>query len=296
MIRPRGGLSPDGTRWVACRPGSSSHRAGLSSTVPALFSGNGLRDLPPGWSQLAFLQRSGRIWPTGHTFQPLGSPPFRNSEMGGLCQTALGRAGGGTGNISAAKHTGCDLRTPRLVQPQMPRPSPSAGRITQSIWRPAEGHAPGPRPSPSRRFLSCLAGRVPASGITRCCQHEPASQHHQNRARLLCVQQSNSPAVPENHKPRSHHSPCANQCSLRCGAQCASSKSSARAKKPVITTTARRQPHDKIACHSSRKTHQLNPQTLVRNTCACSLPASPRSQAMTTETHSLWHPQPCMRA
>src|SRR6056297_2357483 len=52
MIVPGGGLSPDGTRWVACRPGFFLHVRVLSRLFRRLFL-DGLRDLHRA-GQLAF--------------------------------------------------------------------------------------------------------------------------------------------------------------------------------------------------------------------------------------------------
>ena len=127
MIVPGGGLSPDGTRWVACKPGFFLHVRVLSRLFRRLFL-DGLMALHRA-GQAGLLRRSRPDWPT-RTPSPPGSPRSANPN-GWSMPNRPSAAPRRCWPISAATPTGSRSRTTAWSAP-MPRPSRSAGRITAS--------------------------------------------------------------------------------------------------------------------------------------------------------------------
>ena len=92
-IVPGGGLSPDGERWVACRPGFFLPVRVLSRLFRRRFL-----------EELAKAHRAGQLQFFGE-YAALADAsafadwlaPLREQRMGGLCQTPLCRAGRGAG-------------------------------------------------------------------------------------------------------------------------------------------------------------------------------------------------------
>ena len=77
MIVPGGGLSPDGTKWVACKPGFFLHVRVLSRLFRRLFL-DGLMTLHPGGRALPFFGDLERLADTAAFTRWLA--PFRKSE------------------------------------------------------------------------------------------------------------------------------------------------------------------------------------------------------------------------
>ena len=144
MIVPGGGLSPDGTRWVACRPGFFLHVRVLSRLFRRLFL-EGLMALHR-TGQLAFfgdLDRVGRPRRLHRLARPVPQDPNGWSMPN---RPSAGRRR--CWPISAATPTASRSRTIAWSAP-MPTPWRSAGRTTAS--KPATGKRScgWPRPSSS---------------------------------------------------------------------------------------------------------------------------------------------------
>ncbi len=129
MIVPGGGLSPDGTKWVACKPGFFLHVRVLSRLFRRLFL-DGLMDLHRA-GQLAFFgDLEGLLAPRGRCLRQVARPVPQN-RMGGLCQTALRRARGGAG-LSQPLHAPRRYLKPTPRQRRCRHRGVSAGRTTGS--------------------------------------------------------------------------------------------------------------------------------------------------------------------
>ena len=112
-IVPGGGLSPDGERWVACRPGFFLPVRVLSR----LFRRRFLEELAKAHhaGQLQFFGEYAALADAAR-FRPLARTVARTG-MGRLCQTPLCRAGGGA-RLSVSLHpSGGDLQ-PSLARPR----------------------------------------------------------------------------------------------------------------------------------------------------------------------------------
>ena len=93
-IVPGGGLSPDGTRWVACRPGFFLPVRVLSRLFRRLFlarAAGGLRR-----RRAALLRHARRPWPNPPP-SPTASMRLRARRMGGLRQAPVRRTRAGAG-------------------------------------------------------------------------------------------------------------------------------------------------------------------------------------------------------
>ena len=123
MIVPGGGISLDGARWVACRPGFFLPVRVLSRTVPPAVPGEAARR--PRSRPAAVLRRSGRLAKRAAFAAYLA--PLRKSRVGRLWQAAVRRARGGAG-LSVPLYPPRRYRqqpTDRVRQQQL---SPSSGR------------------------------------------------------------------------------------------------------------------------------------------------------------------------
>lgn len=129
--------------------------------------------------------------------------------------------------------------------------------------------------------MSCRTGST-ASGITACWPTRPARPTSPESAPCSASSSLNSPLC-QNHKPRSHHSPCANHVPAA-AAQCTSSKSSGAGKSRHHEHRQGSRPHDK-----SPVTRHGNPPAAIRRlgpNSLCLLTSSVARSGNDTETHS----------
>ena len=224
MIVPGGGLSPDGARWVPCRPGFFLHVRVLSRLFRRLFL-----------QGLLALHRAGMLVFFGDLagFADAGAfaawmAPLRKSDvsivrMGSLCQAALRRPRGGAGLPQP-------LHPPRrhLEQPPGQRGRRDGGLPLEGLphqdRRPAKGdaarhgrvHPPVPDPRAARRLSPHPALR-PA--------RQRRSARPTSRRSVPCSEPTGRASGPR-RPPRSSRSLCASHAPA-VAARCASSRSSA---------------------------------------------------------------------
>lgn len=139
MIVPGGGISPDGARWVSCRPGFFLPVRALAP-VPQAAPGEAHRD-PQGRPPVLLRQSNA----TCRCASLRGSPrTAAQRRMGGLCQASVRRSRGRVG-LSVA------LYTPRRHRQQPPdRPRPARCHLQMEGLprrgpRTTEDHDPGDR-------------------------------------------------------------------------------------------------------------------------------------------------------
>ena len=182
MIVPGGGLSPDGTRWIACRPGFFLPVRVLSRLFRRLFL-----------DRLTALHEAGRLAFFGEqagladraAFAAHLAPPSQ-SRMGRLCQAALRRPGGGA-RLSVALHPpGRDQQQPasRLRRGHRDLPLEGLSRQRQGcrVAQDHDGggrrvHPPIPDPRPAQRI-------PPHPPLRPVCQRHPG--RHMSPASAAC--------------------------------------------------------------------------------------------------------------
>ena len=155
MIVPGGGLSPDGARWVACRPGFFLHVRVLSRLFRRLFL-----------EGLLALHRAGALVFFGDLAGLAGAgtfaawlAPLRKIRMGGLRQAALRRSRGRAGLPQPLHPPRRHLEHPPDQRGRRDGRLPLEG-LPHQVRRPAEGdaarhrrvHPPVPDPRAARRL------------------------------------------------------------------------------------------------------------------------------------------------
>ena len=220
MIVPGGGLSPDGDRWVACRPGFFLPVRVLSRLFRRLFL-DGLLALHRA-GHAGLLRRSGRAGRRGGLRRLARAVP--QVRMGGLRQAALRRPRGGAGLPQPLHPPRRHLERPPDQRGRRDRGLPLEG-LPHQDRRPAKGHAardgrvhpPVPDPRPARRLS-------PHPALRPARQRRPQGQHREDPrpARAAPARAEHAAGA----RPRSSRSPCASRAPAA-AARCASSRSSA---------------------------------------------------------------------
>ncbi|WP_299847224.1 IS91 family transposase, partial [uncultured Paracoccus sp.] len=192
MILPGGGLSPDGTRWVACRPGFFLHVRVLSRLFRRLFL-EGLRDLHRA-GQLAFFGDLAEL-ASADTFRAWLAP-FRKSEWVVYAKPPFGGPKAVLAYLSRYTHRVAISNT-RLV---------SADADTVAFrwkdYRIKRGDRSRVMRLATSEFIRRFLIHVLPDGFHRI-RHFGLLASSTRKANitkiraLLCVQQSEPPAVPE---------------------------------------------------------------------------------------------------
>jgi hypothetical protein len=231
MIVPGGGLSPGGTSWIACRPGFFLHVRVLSRLFRRLFL-DGLMELHRA-GQLAFFGDLAGLSAAKAFTTWLA--PFRKSEWVVYAKPPFGGPKAVLAYLSRYTHR-VAISNARLVSADTQTVAfrwkdyriKSGDR--QKVMRLAT-------PEFIRRFLihvlppsRQIASQSPAgqwtgstgSGITACWPVRPA-RPISPRSAPYCASSARSRPSPQNPRPRSSRSPCANLAPAA-AAQCASSR------------------------------------------------------------------------
>jgi hypothetical protein len=251
MIVPGGGLSPDGSRWIACRPGFFLHVQVLSRLFPRLFI-EGLPDLHHS-GHLVFFGDHARL--TGIGAFTAWLAPFRKSEWVVYAKPPFGGPEAVLAYLSRYTHH-VAISNSRLV-------SADAATVAfrwkdyrikqgdrQKVMRLATGEfirrflihvLPPSRPI----ALQSPAGQrtaSTASGITACWPALPARPTSRRSATCSGRLSARPRRRP---RPGSSRSPCANLAPA-VGPRCGSSRSSAAGKNRSHGHHHRSKPHDEV--------------------------------------------------
>ena len=160
IVVPGGGLAPDGSRWIACRPGFFLPVRVLSRLFRRLFLDR--LAAAHGAGQARLPRPISRPSPTRPPSRPMLAP-LRRVGVGGLRQAALRRARGGAGLPVPLHPPGRDREQP-APRPRrarrdvplegLPRPRRRDGRRVDQDHDPLGGrvHPPLPASRPARRL------------------------------------------------------------------------------------------------------------------------------------------------
>ena len=185
MIVPGGGLSPDGLRWIACRPGSSCRSACSRQAVPPADAGTARRRARGRPARLLRRAGTARRWP-GLCRLPRAA---EEDEVVRLRQAPVRRARGGAG-LSLPLHPPCRhrqqpadrLRRRRRHLPLEGLPRRRSRPVQDDDPRHSRVHPPLPPPRPARRLpphpplrpvRQRPAPRMPSPGRVSCSTRQP---------------------------------------------------------------------------------------------------------------------------
>jgi len=277
MIVPGGGLSPDGTSWVACRPGFFLHVRVLSRLFRRLFL-EGLMELHRA-GQLAFFGDLGEL-ADADTFTAWRAP-FRKSEWVVYAKPPFGGPEAVLAYLSRYTHR-VAISNARLV---------SADADTVAFrwkdYRIKSGDRQKVMRLATPEFIRRFLIHVLPDGLHRIRHYGllASSTRKANITKirtLLCVQRPEQTPASE-PTPRSSHSPCANHAPVA-AAPCASSKSSGAGKSRHHEHRQGSRPHDK-----SPVTRHGNPPAAIRRldpNSLCLFTSSVARSGNDTETNS----------
>ena len=279
LIVPGGGLSPDGAKWVACRPGFFLHVRVLSRLFRRLFL-----------EGLMALHRAGELVFFGDLTGLAGADdfvrwlaPFRKSEWVVYAKPPFGGPEAVLAYLSRYTPPGGDLERPSGQRRRRDRRLPLEG-LPHQIGRSTKGDAVGharvhstvPDPCPTRRV-------PPHPALRPAGQFDPQGQHHEDPCLALRA------APGTGHRPktrgRDHPTHPARTMPLLRRPHADHRDLPARAKTDVARTTKGAGRMTKRRSFVTEN-HQLQSADLVRTACACSFPASHKA-AMTPKHTAL---------
>ena len=173
-IVPAGGISPDGGRWIACRPGFFLPVRVLSRLFRRLFleglaEAHGRGELQP-FGDLAGLAEPARL-----QSPPRGPTP---AGVGGLRQGAVRRAQAGAGLPRPLHPPGRDRQQPAGgARGRWPGELPLEGLPKRQRPPEAEGHAPACRRVHAPLPAPCAARGFPPHPPLRAVRQRPSGGH-----------------------------------------------------------------------------------------------------------------------